>query len=77
MLYMMSLEHKELGGLFEMPEENLEDYSGRISLRVPKSLHKKIMVAAQREGVSANLYLTHLISLGLGEKVAQEDLKEG
>jgi len=59
------------------PEENLEDYSGRISLRVPRSLHKKIMEAAKEEGVSANLYLTHLISLGMGKKTAQEDLKEG
>lgn len=56
-------------------EENNE-YSGRISLRVPKSLHKKIMEAAQMEGVSANLYLTHLISLGMGKKVAQENRKE-
>jgi antitoxin HicB len=59
-----------------MPEDNLEDYSGRISLRVPRSLHKKIIEAAKKEGVSANLYLTHLISLGLGEKVAQENRKE-
>lgn len=44
-----------------------EEYNGRISLRIPKSLHKAIADAAKKEGVSANQYLSHLISMGIGK----------
>ncbi len=46
-----------------------EEYNGRITLRIPKSLHKMIAEAAKREGVSANQYLSHLISMGVGKKM--------
>ncbi|HUW65372.1 MAG TPA: toxin-antitoxin system HicB family antitoxin [Spirochaetia bacterium] len=46
-----------------------EEYNGRISLRIPKSLHKSVVEAAKREGVSANQYLSHLISFGIGRKM--------
>lgn len=45
-----------------------EEYNGRISLRIPKSLHKMIAEMAKREGVSANQFLSHLISMGIGPK---------
>jgi antitoxin HicB len=45
-----------------------EDYNGRISLRIPKSLHRKIIETAKKEGVSANQFLNHLISMGMGRK---------
>jgi len=41
-----------------------EEYSGRITLRIPKSLHKKVTEVIKKEGVSANQYLSHLISMG-------------
>jgi len=46
-----------------------EEYNGRITLRIPKSLHRMIAEAARREGVSANQYLSHLISMGVGKKM--------
>lgn len=46
-----------------------EEYNGRISLRIPKSLHKMVIEAAKKEGVSANQYLSHLISIGIGKKM--------
>lgn len=46
-----------------------EEYNGRITLRIPKSLHRMVAEAAKREGVSANQYLSHLISMGIGKKV--------
>jgi len=46
-----------------------EEYNGRISLRIPKSLHKMVIEAARKEGVSANQYLSHLISIGIGKKM--------
>lgn len=45
-----------------------EEYNGRISLRIPKSLHKMIVEGAKKEGVSANQFLSHLISMGIGKK---------
>lgn len=46
-----------------------EDYNGRVTLRIPKSLHRMVAEAAKREGVSANQYLSHLISMGIGKKM--------
>jgi len=46
-----------------------EEYSGRVTLRIPKSLHRKVIEAAKKEGVSANQYLSHLISMGMGKKM--------
>lgn len=44
---------------------NEKEFSGRISLRIPKSLHKKISIQADEEGVSDNQYLLYIISQGL------------
>ncbi len=52
------------------PQSN-EEYNGRISLRIPKSLHRHIIEAAKNEGVSANQFLSHLISLGMGNRMRQ------
>lgn len=48
-----------------------EKYNGRISLRIPKSLHKSIVESAKKEGVSANQFISHLISLGMGKRTRQ------
>ncbi len=40
-----------------------ENYSGRILLRLPKSLHRKLAESAKKEGVSINAYITTLLSL--------------
>lgn len=44
----------------EILKENT--FSGKILLRVPKSLHKELLVNAYKEGVSLNSYINHLIS---------------
>mgnify|MGYP001380155099 CR=1 FL=1 len=44
------------------PNENDSGYSGRIALRTPKSLHRRLAQSAQREGVSLNQYLLYLVS---------------
>ena len=49
-------------------QDDKEEYSGRITLRIPKSLHKMVMDTAKKEGVSANQLLSHLISMGIGKK---------
>ena len=45
-----------------MPNSMLDIYSGRITLRTPKSLHKDLVEQAQSEGISLNQYITYLLS---------------
>jgi predicted RNase H-like HicB family nuclease len=39
-----------------------DDYSGRVTLRLPKSLHRALALAAEDEGVSLNSLLVNLLS---------------
>ncbi len=48
----------------------LENFSGRVNLRMPRSLHRDLAIGAEREGVSLNtLMLTHLAT-GVGAATA-------
>ncbi len=40
----------------------LEKYSGRLVLRIPRSLHKALKEAADMEGVSLNQYMLYKLS---------------
>lgn len=53
-----------------LPESMKEEkeYSGKILLRLPKSLHKKLVESAQKEGVSVNAYIVSLLSERNAEK---------
>lgn len=42
--------------------QELEDYSGRLVLRIPRSLHKALRQAAAAEGVSLNQYMLYKLS---------------
>lgn len=53
----------------KIPEPADEEYNGRISLRIPKSLHRKINEIAKKEGVSANQFLSNLISMNIGKRL--------
>lgn len=47
----------------EIPEpRNEEDFSGKILLRLPRSLHRTLSNQAKREGVSLNQYMLGLLS---------------
>ena len=48
-------------------EPDFEKYNGRLKLRIPKSLHKKLAEGAKREGVNLNQLAIYLISSGLNE----------
>jgi antitoxin HicB len=43
-----------------------QDYSGKFVLRVPKSLHRRLVEQAEREGVSLNQYAVSLLSAASG-----------
>ena len=44
-------------------------YNGNFSLRMPKSLHRWVVETAEREGVSANQWVTHVLSMAKGKKI--------
>jgi antitoxin HicB len=46
-----------------VPEPSqIEDFSGKFVLRIPKGLHKSLDREAKKQGVSLNQYLLHLLS---------------
>jgi predicted RNase H-like HicB family nuclease len=49
------------------PVENTE-FSGRLALRLPKSLHKKASFLAERDGVSLNQFIVICIAECAGER---------
>lgn len=44
------------------PEKEERRYSGRILVRAPKSLHRRLAESARREGVSLNQYILYRLS---------------
>lgn len=46
----------------EALKRELEDYSGKLVLRLPRSLHKALKEAASIEGVSLNQYMIYKLS---------------
>ncbi|MGT2964216.1 toxin-antitoxin system HicB family antitoxin [Streptococcus acidominimus] len=46
-------------------EDSLEDYSGKVTLRMPKTLHRNIKERSEVEGVSLNQTIVQLINDGL------------
>lgn len=44
------------------------DYSGKFTLRLPKTLHKELTLQAEDEGVSLNQYILYLMTKGLNKE---------
>jgi predicted HicB family RNase H-like nuclease len=47
---------------------SINDVSGRITLRMPKSLHKKMSLEAEKDNVSLNSYIVSSLSINYGEQ---------
>ncbi|SHM41905.1 Predicted nuclease of the RNAse H fold, HicB family [Caldanaerovirga acetigignens] len=45
-----------------------EDYSGRLTVRIPKKLHKELVEIAQEQGVSLNQLILYALSKEVGRK---------
>lgn len=52
------------------------DYSGKFTLRLPKTLHKDLSEAAEEEGISLNQYLLFLISKHHYEKTSYKKVED-
>jgi predicted RNase H-like HicB family nuclease len=44
--------------------KNLEEFSGRLVVRMPRSLHRNLADKAAKEGISLNQYILYLLSKG-------------
>jgi antitoxin HicB len=51
----------EAGDTVPVPKRE-DDFSGKFSVRLPKSLHRDLVNQAEREGVSLNQYITSVLS---------------
>ena len=47
---------------YEDLKADLEDYSGKLVIRIPRSLHKALKESARMEGVSLNQYMLYKLS---------------
>ncbi|MDE0026334.1 MAG: toxin-antitoxin system HicB family antitoxin [Spirochaetaceae bacterium] len=64
----------ETGRPFPLPVRPQDQYSGRVTLRLPKSLHRELASAAEEEGVSLNQHLvTALVSHARGVPAQDPD----
>lgn len=43
--------------------ENVDDYSGKFNIRIPKTLHQRLAIEAGREGVSLNTLVLYKLAL--------------
>ncbi len=53
-----------------------EEYSGKFNLRLPRSLHRRLAEAADREGVSLNQYAVALLSAGTASERAMSSMEQ-
>ncbi|MDQ6672888.1 MAG: toxin-antitoxin system HicB family antitoxin [Chloroflexota bacterium] len=58
----------EAGSPIAEPGDSSEPASGRLLLRLPKTLHRQAVRAAARDGVSVNTFLVSAIARELGRR---------
>ena len=54
------------GKAMPAPYKPADDYSGRVTLRLPKTLHRSLSETADQEGISLNQYLVNVLSYQFG-----------
>ena len=51
----------------EIPEPTMgKEYSGKFNIRMPKSLHRTLVMKAKEENVSLNQYINYQLARGVG-----------
>lgn len=66
---------EQQGKTMPLPIVPADDYSGRVTLRLPKSLHRALAKAASSEGVSLNQHLTNVLNYYSGYANAMESTR--
>ncbi len=62
----------EKGRMFPPAVVPVDDYSGRVTLRLPRSLHRALAESADEEGVSLNQHLVSILSYFSGFAAGQQ-----
>jgi antitoxin HicB len=58
------------GKKIPLPKDTDEkEYSGKYTLRIPKSLHRELTLAAEEEGLSLNQYTVYLLTKNHFQKI--------
>ena len=60
----------EHGKSFPSPATPQDDFSGRVTLRLPKSLHRRLARDAENDGVSLNQHLVTTLTHNMGFRMA-------
>jgi antitoxin HicB len=59
----------------QIPEPKpIDEYSGKFVVRLPRSLHRELVEAAARDGVSLNQYVVAELARAVGHAQARRDL---
>ena len=64
-------EYFDKNNSFPEPREAANDFSGKLLLRLPKTLHKQLTDQAEEEGVSLNSLIVALLAQNYGKCIAQ------
>lgn len=67
----------EKGKAMPAPYEPADDFSGRVTLRLAKSLHRSLTEGAEEEGVSLNQHIVNILSYSSGFCAATSDFYTG
>lgn len=59
------------------PLESDEAFSGKLVVRLPRSLHRKAAHQAARDGVSLNSFIATSVALQVGERAAVKETRPG
>ena len=59
----------ETGKEIPLPFSHIDNFKGRITVRVPKTMHKELIEEADEEGISLNQYLIYIISKGMKSRI--------
>jgi len=63
--------YEESNRSFPSPLTKKESYSGRVTLRLPKSLHASVTQSAEYEGVSINSYIVSILAEYTGRLIGE------
>ena len=63
--------YAEHGRTFPVAQVPADDFSGRVTLRLPTSLHRSLSHASEDEGISLNQFLVNVLSYYSGFAAAQ------
>jgi len=66
---------EDLGKAFPAPHIPIDEFSGRVTLRLPKTLHKAISDIARIEGVSLNQHIVSVLSEHVGRSEERSKYK--